>query len=647
MKKREEAVPIVVDDELAVVRKLLGRYFSDHPSRDAHSIKIDAIAARVADPRLHVALVGEFSSGKSTFINALLRRPLLAASCVATTTTITRVNAGRELSVTVRFRGGKTVAATEKDCSALRDELRRLCKTVTIESPLQMLLDLLSADEEIAGVVERLDVVAPSPRLSDDVVIIDTPGINAGHRGGARQLALTRAALSESIDATIVLIPSRSAMSKTLLSFLESDAKRFLQRAIFVVTGMDEHSAEDRREIIALIHDELVRTTGVAQPTVFESAPISIVPSRSGDTPECRDRAEWQKRFETLETFVMGTMRRQRNVIIAERLVDLLDDLMTTMGKELAEIQIELDAEQALLRKDAVGAVEQVMASICEAANNELELLHTNAATAIAARRASFAQTAKRSAHAAIAGATADSGDFERRVRPAIVDAVERTGRDYTAAAGAHWEETAKLARRLGNKLRTQFEKNYSTFPALEVAITSPTVAAVKVPSPDIRFTSTASYLDDQNQRKRVGTRLGAAAGAATALMLGLGPIGWLALGVAAATGVRQMSGDDDATRAATLRKQIDSEIDAYFEQAETSLCKSLHRVILRAMRELADAAGEHVREYGAAVAEIIRGHEEKKLRLGQRIASLINDSRDLKSRRERLHELREQLSQC
>ena len=40
--------------------------------------KLQAIRARSEDPFLNLAVIGDFSSGKSTFLNALMRRELLA-----------------------------------------------------------------------------------------------------------------------------------------------------------------------------------------------------------------------------------------------------------------------------------------------------------------------------------------------------------------------------------------------------------------------------------------------------------------------------------------------------------------------------------------------------------------------------------------
>lgn len=79
-------------------------------------------------------------------------------------------------------------------------------------------------------------VTVPSRQLEKGLVILDTPGINAGADQADHHAAVTKTAMSESVDATLILIPSAQAMSHTLLTFLHTDAKPFLARTTGVPT---------------------------------------------------------------------------------------------------------------------------------------------------------------------------------------------------------------------------------------------------------------------------------------------------------------------------------------------------------------------------------------------------------------------------
>lgn len=57
---------------------------------------------RLTDGRLRLAVIGEFSSGKSTFINGLLRAPVLPVAVLPTTATAVTIEYGPAFLVRVR-----------------------------------------------------------------------------------------------------------------------------------------------------------------------------------------------------------------------------------------------------------------------------------------------------------------------------------------------------------------------------------------------------------------------------------------------------------------------------------------------------------------------------------------------------------------
>ena len=120
---------------------------------------------------LRVALLGEFSSGKSRLINALLGEKVLSVGRVPVTRSVTRLVHADELSITVRHADGSEVGVAPDDLRAHTDERRR---------------------EEGAPEVEEVVVGHPSPLLAS-VEVIDTPGFNSDnelHDQVAAQLLL-------------------------------------------------------------------------------------------------------------------------------------------------------------------------------------------------------------------------------------------------------------------------------------------------------------------------------------------------------------------------------------------------------------------------------------------------------------------------
>src|SRR5690349_24995792 len=72
--------------------------------------RAERVRKRLRDPALYLAVVGEFNSGKSTFINMLLRDRLLPTAPVVTTGTATEIRYAPELTVSFTPRGGDSVS---------------------------------------------------------------------------------------------------------------------------------------------------------------------------------------------------------------------------------------------------------------------------------------------------------------------------------------------------------------------------------------------------------------------------------------------------------------------------------------------------------------------------------------------------------
>ena len=82
--------------------------------------KIERCRSKMDDGKLYLALVGEFSSGKSTFINALLGFRLLKEAVMPTTACATYIQSkGKILTMNVSFFDGCKFKATSNDVAFL------------------------------------------------------------------------------------------------------------------------------------------------------------------------------------------------------------------------------------------------------------------------------------------------------------------------------------------------------------------------------------------------------------------------------------------------------------------------------------------------------------------------------------------------
>ena len=176
----------------------------------------ERLRQRLEDKSFRIAVVGEFSSGKSTFINALVQQDLLSHATQETTAVLTRlVNVQKD---DPRCRTGKIYW---KDG---REELL---------SDLGRLTDYTTKDCRAASQVDGVDVFVPIIEGEEDFTIVDTPGLN----GLAEGLREKTERMVQEAHACIYLLPERG-LSQSDVTFLEQ-LIRYQRQFIFVQNFMD------------------------------------------------------------------------------------------------------------------------------------------------------------------------------------------------------------------------------------------------------------------------------------------------------------------------------------------------------------------------------------------------------------------------
>ncbi len=118
---------------------------------------------KLNDTSFRIGVVGEFSSGKSTFINALIGQDILKHAVDETTATITYINNvdkndRRNGTCEVRFHSGKKITLPN---------FERLAEFTTAQS-----------NQNVADTVESTQIYLHFLDVNYPVIIVDTPGLN-------------------------------------------------------------------------------------------------------------------------------------------------------------------------------------------------------------------------------------------------------------------------------------------------------------------------------------------------------------------------------------------------------------------------------------------------------------------------------------
>jgi len=194
-----------------------------------HLVGDVARAAASLDQPLLVTVMGEFSSGKSSFVNAFIGADVAPTGITPTTATINVVRYGRD-------RGGRVVAADGATVELGWDA---------------MMAHLRALTSEAARAIDRVEILVPLPQL-EKIHIVDTPGLNSiqpEHEATARGFI----ARADAIVWVFTASQGGKASEKRALRSIRDEGKRVLG----VLNKADQLSREDTAEVVQFITGEL------------------------------------------------------------------------------------------------------------------------------------------------------------------------------------------------------------------------------------------------------------------------------------------------------------------------------------------------------------------------------------------------------
>ena len=305
------------------------RAFASHEhleasTRDEAQGAANQIEALLSEQRLKLAVLGETSAGKSTFINALLQIELLAADLEPTTAVPTRLRWGPAFQVTIAGSTKATQNLSLVRASGEREAVERVWSGRAMLEPDGQLRS--SARPMVADFIRRYTtegagyaattnevlVQLPSTFLAPAIDLIDTPGTNPGISDEARRRhkAVTMRCVEES-HLGIFVIDSRNPLKATEQRDLAEIAP-YLSRFFFVANKMDLHDDEEAADTEDYIRTELASKFGIA-PAAVTLYFVSSVPRRGGRT----DR--FHRELMRLRSDIVEYMQRSRAGIILER----------------------------------------------------------------------------------------------------------------------------------------------------------------------------------------------------------------------------------------------------------------------------------------------------------------------------------------
>lgn len=298
----------------------------------------------------HIAVIGEFKTGKSSFLNAMVRDPKLLKikAGVATTAAATFLKYGDPLDVEVTFDDRQTYSF-RRDQASIRTFFQKFKDMVYIfenkeaafQRQVQEFIERLTTFEyEMSDTVQKIKVLHPSAWLQQGLVLVDTPGTDVEephHRQVTERIC-------QKTDACILLFPAKKIGSKSYFDFLRKHIPlTTLNKFFFIINQADivldeEESIEPlAQKLRQKIRQELPGFP-VEDVKIYPFSAKKILDGLEGkiNDGELRIYQDMQAKFETdLRRF----MELERDIVIQAKACDIEQSICLENKRQIADLQ--------------------------------------------------------------------------------------------------------------------------------------------------------------------------------------------------------------------------------------------------------------------------------------------------------------------
>lgn len=264
------------------------------------------LLARLAEDRFNLAVVGKFSRGKSTLMNAVLGRERLPVGVLPQTSVITTVCYGSRERLVVRRKGW----------------------SLPQEFPISDLWKYVSEKGNPANQKEvtLAEVQLPAEILRQGFYFIDTPGVGSIITANT---ATTATFLPEA-DAVIFVTSFESPLSEYELDLLRT-VRRHVRKIFVVINKQDLVSLEDRHAVLEFVQNRL--ETELAMPLeLFAVSARDGLAGKLAGTQDLLARSGLSEFEQALVRFLTREKAQEFLFRIADRAARLLDDRQREMS---------------------------------------------------------------------------------------------------------------------------------------------------------------------------------------------------------------------------------------------------------------------------------------------------------------------------
>lgn len=597
-----------------MARSLIDKYRWPAEIRAELERKLLRIVAKEKDPSLNLSVIGEFTTGKSTFINALVRSNLLVSSIMQGTTLANTV---------IDYCPAHAIGLYHVDG-------RKAMKKFANLEELKRGIAAVTTREQTARMLKAVRIGLPSRNLQEGMRIIDTPGTNATEKWHEE---VTKKALRDISDLSIILVDATRPLPETLLDFIEIHLRGVLHQCAFVVTKLDLIARNERGMMLEYIRRKLESFLDRDDVRVFPYVAPLVIHTFAPGTFEMEEDPELLELSLKSEKDIIEYMGRQKIKAQTQKLLFFLNDLFDLMSKEIEKVRTAYDRELTMLEKSRqidLSAFVGEQKIKCTAAYREYVRTERQAAVQ------SFYEQ----------GELAAGKVVEKIARKQSLDNLsDYVNTELTADCENLAQEMINSQKEFLNKPKTcfkqslkmfqqDFEDHFRDLHVLQVVFNQPTVPAPQsVNTANLKGVSSfiGHELSNENKAFGVGALGGAALG--TVICPGVGTVIGLLAGLFVGG---QMAPDTEKVKEELLKK-IKIPLEAYYHTVAGDLEQMFDNYTCTLEKRVGMEIDRYETQYRTDVEQKIAEQKKRKSGVLQRIKALDNDCREIEMRRRKL----------
>lgn len=292
--------------------------------------------------QFEVMVVGEFSNGKSTFINALLKNEVLPHSNVPTTALLNKIYYAKQPTFAVHYSNGKQEPLTKEQFDTFVSEDKQ--QMDGIASKIRQTLSAAKATPT------HLEVGYPTELCRNNVVLIDSPGTNDMDEA---RVKITDEYIPRS-DAAIFVLNANKIFSASEKAFLHRIMDADIKKIFFVINFKDLVPADQLQEVEDVFYKHVPKSIE-ANKVHFISALHALrhyVPKTQTATMSLRQQRKAQQQLPLHETGIVEFEEALKQFLTydtgKEKLRKPIERTKRLLGEELERVAFEL---QSLMHK--------------------------------------------------------------------------------------------------------------------------------------------------------------------------------------------------------------------------------------------------------------------------------------------------------